>query len=76
MLNLVAARGPNRFEPRWRFHRHFQCYENNFGTVRVEPLPAGGHRVTFQLMAWEPDSRTLVPRGQVACEPGATGHET
>jgi len=76
MMNLVAAQAPNRFEPRWRFHRHFQCHENNFGTVRVEPLPPGGHRVTFQLMAWEPASGTLVPRGQMVCEPGATGHET
>jgi len=72
MLNLVAARAPNRFEPRWRFRRHFQCHQNNFGTVRVEPLPAGGHRVTFQLMAWEPASRTLAPRGQMSSEPGAT----
>ena len=72
MLNLVAGQAPNRFEPRWRFHRHFQCYENNFGTVRVEPLPAGGHRVTFQLMAWEPASRALVLRGQMLSEPEAT----
>ncbi len=70
VLNLVASQAPNRFEPRWRFHRHFQCFENNFGTVRVEPLPAGGHRVTFQVMAWEPDAHALALRGQLVCAPG------
>jgi phosphodiesterase/alkaline phosphatase D-like protein len=72
VLNLVASQAPNRFEPRWRFHLHFQCFENNFGTVRLEPLPAGGHRVTFQVMAWEPAARALKLRGQLVSEPEAT----
>ncbi|HEX8705038.1 MAG TPA: alkaline phosphatase D family protein [Myxococcaceae bacterium] len=70
-LNLVASRAPNRFEPKWRFRRHFQCHENNLGTVRLEPLSVGGHRVTFQVMAWEPASRRLALRGQLASEPSA-----
>jgi PhoD-like phosphatase len=32
---------------------------NNAGFVRVDPDPAGGHELTFRIMAWDPKRRVL-----------------
>jgi phosphodiesterase/alkaline phosphatase D-like protein len=48
-MTPVYVRGTNLFEPDLRFERHFSAARYNFGVVRVEPLPAGGHRVEFVL---------------------------
>jgi phosphodiesterase/alkaline phosphatase D-like protein len=69
VLNFLATRAANLFETRWHFERHFMHSVNNFGTVRVEPLAAGGHRVTFQVQAWQAGRHTLVPRGDFVAEP-------
>jgi phosphodiesterase/alkaline phosphatase D-like protein len=69
LYSRVAAGAPNLFEPRWHFERHFLHFENNFGVVRVEPLSAGGHRVTFDVRAWDPARGALFPRGRMVVEP-------
>ncbi len=69
LYSRVAAGAPNLFEPRWRFERHFLHFENNFGVVRVEPLSEGGHRVTFQVQAWDPSRGVLFPRGRMVAQP-------
>jgi hypothetical protein len=69
LYSLAAARGPNLFEPRWRFERHFLHFENNFGTVRAEPLPEGGHRVTFDVRLWNPGRGVLEAGGRMEVAP-------
>jgi phosphodiesterase/alkaline phosphatase D-like protein len=68
-LGWLAVRGTNWREPDLRFRRHFLVLRNNYGLVRLEPLPAGGHRVTFEVRAWHPRRRRLLPAGRVVVEP-------
>jgi hypothetical protein len=35
----------------------------------VEPLSEGGHRVTFQVQAWDPSRGVLFPRGRMVAQP-------
>ena len=72
LLNWVAGLSPNLLEPRFRFQRHFLDGKNNFGLVRLTPLPAGGHRVVFTVRGWQPRSRTLTTVAEQVCLPG--GH--
>jgi alkaline phosphatase D len=69
LLNRAATYLPNLFEPRYRFRRHALVYENNFGLVRLEPLPAGGHRVEFTVQAWQPRRRALRVGARIVCTP-------
>ncbi len=69
LYSRVATRAPNVFERRWHFAHHFLTFENNLGVVQAEPLPAGGHRVTFEVRAWNPGRGELVPRGRMVVEP-------
>jgi phosphodiesterase/alkaline phosphatase D-like protein len=57
--NVLAARGSNLFEPRWRFRRHFICYANNAGLVRLTALPSGSHIVEFLVRGWNRRERKL-----------------
>lgn len=68
-LNQTAIHAPNLFEARFRFQRHCFTLANNFGTVRLAPLPDGGHRVELLVRAWQPANHTLRTAGQVICEP-------
>ena len=68
-FNWLATRAPNLFEPRFRFARQFLIPANNFGLVRLTALPAGGHRVEFEVRAWDPRTRQLVTAGRVVAEP-------
>ncbi|HKG24897.1 MAG TPA: alkaline phosphatase D family protein, partial [Thermomicrobiales bacterium] len=68
-LNRIGTWVPNLFEPRLRFRRHFVTLENNYGLVRVQALPAGGHRVEFAVGAWHPKQQRLVHGGRVVVAP-------
>lgn len=57
--NILAARGANLFEPDWRIERHFICYANNAGLVRLTPLERGGHAVEFLVRAWDRQRQRL-----------------
>lgn len=69
LLTQLAVRAPNLFESRWRFQRRLLAFANNFGIVRLKPLPRGGHRVEFQVRAWHPRSRTLRTAGRIVSTP-------
>jgi phosphodiesterase/alkaline phosphatase D-like protein len=71
MLLALASRAPNLFEPRWRFTRRLTTYANNFGLVRLTPLPAGGHHVEFSVHAWLPGQQRLFRAGVLVCAPEA-----
>ncbi|MEA2515150.1 MAG: alkaline phosphatase [Thermomicrobiales bacterium] len=68
-LNWLGTRAPNLFELRLRFRRHFVTLENNYGLVRLEALPEGGHRIEFNVRAWHPRQRRLKPGGRVVVAP-------
>ena len=72
-FNWVATRAPNLFESRYRFERRFLVPRNNYGLVRLIPLPAGGHRVEFTVRAWDRERRALVDAGVVCAEPEGAG---
>ena len=68
-LNWLATRAPNLFESRFRFARRFLIPANNYGLVRLTALPDGGHRVEFEVRAWDPRTRQLVTAGRVVAAP-------
>lgn len=68
-LGWLMVRGTNLGEPAIRFKRHLFELRNNYGLVRVEPLPAGGHRVAFEVRAWDARGRRLRSAGHVVAEP-------
>lgn len=65
----LEVHGTNLGESLVRFERHFQDLRNNFGLVRVEPLPDGGHRVEFAVRAWDPRARRLRGGGRIVVTP-------
>ena len=67
--NRVAVRMPNLFEPRFRFKRHLLTFQNNYGLVAAEPLPTGGHRITFTVRAWQRSRRGVATVGRVIVSP-------
>jgi alkaline phosphatase D len=72
-MNLLATRSPDLFEPRYRIRRRFLRYGHNFGLVRVEPLAAGGHRVSFAVRVWDDSRQRLHTGASIRCSPPATG---
>ena len=73
ILNTIAARGTNLFEPRFRFKRQFLAFANNFSIVQVTPLPSGGHRVALTIRGWRSRSRTLSTAARLVCMPAGNG---
>lgn len=69
LLNVVSTRGPNLFEPHLRFRRRLLVLRNNYGLVRVDPLPEGGHRVQFTVRVWDVPTRALVTAAQFVTRP-------
>jgi len=69
LFTLVGARGSNLLEPALRFDRHRLVLANNYGLVRLDPLPEGGHRVAFEIRAWDARARRLRPAGRIVTEP-------
>ena len=72
LFNWIATRGSNLREPRFRFERRFLIPRHNYGLVRLEPLPEGGHRVAFEVRAWDPKQARLVTVGRVEAVPSAS----
>ena len=70
-FNRVVFRAPNLLEPRYRFERHFLSLTHNFGIVRTEPLPTGGHRVVITIRGWQPRANATGTVGRVICVPEA-----
>lgn len=68
-LNLIATRAPNLLEPELHFERHFLVLANNYGLVRLRPLPGGGHHIEFTVRAWEERSRAFRTAGRLASVP-------
>lgn len=46
-------------------------YRRNYALVRVRPMPAGGHRVEFALMAWDARTRRTQLSHRLITEPDA-----
>lgn len=69
ILNALVVRLPNLFEPRFHFRRRLLTFSNNYGLVRVQPLPKGGHRVTFTVRAWHARQQRLRTAGRVVASP-------
>lgn len=69
LLNVVATRAPNLFEPGLRIDRRLLILENNYGLVQVAPQPEGGHRVRLTVRAWDRHNRALRTAGQVVSQP-------
>jgi phosphodiesterase/alkaline phosphatase D-like protein len=68
-FNHVVPLLPNLLEPEYRFKTHFVSTTNNFGIVRVEPHPDGGHQVQFTVRAWQPRTRRLRTAGVLVSAP-------
>jgi phosphodiesterase/alkaline phosphatase D-like protein len=68
-LNRIAVQFPNLFEPRFHFERHLLSFPNNYGFVRVVPLPDGGHRVGFSVRSWHPEQGQLKTAAGLIGEP-------
>jgi hypothetical protein len=73
ILNTIAARGTNLFEPRFRFKRRFLAFANNFSVVQLTPLPSGGHRVALTVRGWRSGSRTVSTAARMVCMPADNG---
>lgn len=71
-INRLAVKWPNAFEPKFSFQRRLLTFLNNYGLVSVEPLPAGGHRVTLTQRVWDPKAHQLNTAGQVVALPSST----
>jgi phosphodiesterase/alkaline phosphatase D-like protein len=71
-VNRLAVQWPNLFEPRFSLRGRLVTFRNNYGLVTADPLPSGGHRVTFTVRAWQRRSRRLATAGRVVATPG--GH--
>ena len=71
VLNQLAVRWPNAFERQYRFKRHFMVNDNNFGRIKLVPLPGGGHRVRFDVRAWNTRRQQLYTGGRVISIPEA-----
>ena len=69
ILNTLAVRGANLFEPRFRFQFRRLVYANNYGLVRIVPLPGGGHRVGVTIRAWDAKRQRLRTAARLACVP-------
>jgi phosphodiesterase/alkaline phosphatase D-like protein len=70
LLNLLAVRAPNLFEPRLRFRRHLLVFPNNYGLLRAVPLSGGGHRVSFTVRAWQPRLGRIRTAARLVSTPG------
>ena len=69
VFNRLVTRGVGALEPQLRIERHFLSLTNNYGLVRAEPLPGGGHRVRFVARAWTPKTGRLVTAGRLEALP-------
>jgi alkaline phosphatase D len=64
-MNVIATRAPNLCEPGPRIQRRLVSLDNNYGLVRLSPLPEGGHRIRFTVRVWRQRQRRFRARGVV-----------
>jgi phosphodiesterase/alkaline phosphatase D-like protein len=69
VFNQTVVRGTNLFESDYRFERHFLSLPNNFGGIRVAPLPDGGHRVIVAIRSWDRKRQRLRTTGRLTTRP-------
>jgi phosphodiesterase/alkaline phosphatase D-like protein len=69
VFNQTVVHGTNLFERDYRFERHFLSLPNNYGGIRVEPLPEGGHRMIVAIRSWDPKRRRLRTTGRLVTTP-------
>ena len=70
IFNRTVVHGTNLLENRYRFERHFLSITHNYGGVRIEPLPEGGHRVIVAIRSWDAKHRRLRTTGRLLFQPG------
>ncbi|MDQ3547980.1 MAG: alkaline phosphatase family protein [Chloroflexota bacterium] len=71
IFNRTVVHGTNLFERRYRFERHFLSLANNYGGIRVEPLPNGGHRIIVAIRSWDAKRGRLRTTGRLILKPEA-----
>lgn len=69
IFNRTVVHGTNLFERRYRFTRHFLSLPNNYGGIRVEPLPNGGHRIIVAIRSWDAKRGRLRTTGRLVLRP-------
>ena len=69
LFNHLVTRATNLCEPELRFERRFLSVTHNYGLIRAQPLPGGGHRVELDLRAWQPATQTLRSAARVSATP-------
>lgn len=69
VFNRTVVHGTNLFEGRYRFERRFLSLANNYGGVRVDPLPGGGHRIIVAIRSWDPKRRRLRTTDRMLIQP-------
>jgi phosphodiesterase/alkaline phosphatase D-like protein len=69
IFNRTVVHGTNLLERDYRFKRHFLSITHNYGGIRVEPLPDGGHRVIVAIRSWNPRRRRLRTTGRLVLTP-------
>lgn len=69
IFNRTVVHGTNLLERDYRFKRHFLSITHNYGGIRVEPLPDGGHRVIVAIRSWDEKRRRLRTTGRLVLTP-------
>ncbi|HYI14033.1 MAG TPA: hypothetical protein VEX37_01480, partial [Thermomicrobiales bacterium] len=69
IFNRTVVHGTNLLERDYRFKRHFLSITHNYGGVRLEPLPTGGHRVIVAIRSWDEKRRRLRTTGRLVLTP-------
>jgi phosphodiesterase/alkaline phosphatase D-like protein len=69
VFNRTVVHGHNLFDRQYRYERHFLSLTNNYGGVRLEPLPAGGHRIIIAIRSWNPRKQRLRTTGRLQFQP-------
>jgi hypothetical protein len=68
-FNRIVVHGHNLLEQVYCYQRHFLSLTNNYGGVRLEPLPDGGHRIIIAIRSWNPRKQRLRTTGRLVFEP-------
>lgn len=69
LFNRTVVHGTNLLERRYRFKRHFLSLTHNYGGIRVEPLPDGGHQIIIAIRSWDARRQRLRTTGRLAVRP-------
>lgn len=68
-LHHLVTSGLDLFEPEFRHEHHFLASENNYGLLRVEPDPDGGHAIEFEVRGLDTKTRSLKTVGRLRSAP-------